>query len=164
MTHSDLVRVAARWLKSKAVTCDSISLIRCPIVFTEMVTLMSETPDAIGFFQSRFSILIECKASRSDFLADKKKRFRVRPELGVGDYRYFMTVAGLISIAELPERWGLLEVSGKNVTVVQKAGRQQKKAMSNEMVMLASAVRRLQSKRDLKPVVGASEFRKLEAS
>lgn len=73
-----------------------------------------EQPDAIGF-RSLTSCLIEAKCSRSDFLADKKKRFRQNPSLGMGDWRFFLCEQGLIKVEELPEGWGLLEVKGKRV-------------------------------------------------
>ncbi|KKK54365.1 hypothetical protein LCGC14_3085490, partial [marine sediment metagenome] len=65
-----------------------------------------EIPDALGF-ASRKSTLIECKASRSDFLSDKKKSFRQKPDEGMGCLRYYLTPPGLVDPDELPENWGL---------------------------------------------------------
>ncbi|WHI46573.1 hypothetical protein [Microbulbifer sp. VAAF005] len=100
-THSSLVSMAGAWLKGKA---------NCGAVFTELVTNVEsgEQPDAIGFRGGRISILIECKATRSDFLADKKKPFRKRPELGMGMYRFYLCPPGVITEKDLPEKWGLL--------------------------------------------------------
>jgi len=50
------------------------------------------------------SYMIECKATRSDFLSDKTKPFRKKPERGVGNYRYYMTPPNLISADDLPEK------------------------------------------------------------
>ncbi|WP_407503022.1 hypothetical protein [Xanthomonas euvesicatoria] len=58
-------------------------------------------------------MLIEVKVSRADFLADARKEHRINPAQGVGKWRYFMCPEGLIDVDELPERWGLLWVSGK---------------------------------------------------
>lgn len=73
-----------------------------------------EQPDALGF-RNGASCLLEAKCSRSDFLADKKKKFRVDPSMGMGDWRFFICPAGLISEDELPSGWGLLEVKGTRV-------------------------------------------------
>ncbi|MCP3944994.1 MAG: hypothetical protein GY710_26450 [Desulfobacteraceae bacterium] len=66
-THDELIKIAEKWL-----------LKRCGFAFRELTTFASETPDVIGFRQGE-SILIECKTSRADFHADKKKIFRRRP-------------------------------------------------------------------------------------
>ncbi|WP_205068614.1 hypothetical protein [Photobacterium kishitanii] len=66
-----------------------------------------EQPDAMGF-KNGASCLIEVKVSRSDFLKDRKKHFRVDPESGMGDWRFFLCPPNLISPDELPEGWGLL--------------------------------------------------------
>ena len=58
--------------------------------------------------------MIETKITRYDFLADKNKKFRKDPSLGIGKYRYYACPKGLIKIEELPEKWGLIEVLPKN--------------------------------------------------
>ena len=73
-----------------------------------------EQPDAIGW-RSGISILIECKASRSDFLADQKKIFRKNPGRGMGDWRFYMAPKGIIQVSDLPLWWGLLEVTEKTI-------------------------------------------------
>ena len=81
----------------------------CSVVFRERVGSTSENPDAIGF-RMGFSYLIECKASRADFLSDKKKPFRKKTDRGMGDERFFMAPIGLLEPSEIPSGWGLLEV------------------------------------------------------
>ena len=76
-----------------------------------------ELPDAIGF-RNGVSCVIEVKVSRSDFLADKDKRFRKDPELGMGDWRFFMCPPGRIKPEDLPEDWGLLYCYPKMVKKV----------------------------------------------
>ncbi len=128
--HQSLVATAAKWLGKK-----------CAVVVTDLVTSAGETPDAMGW-SSFQSILVECKASRSDFKADARKHFRIRDE-GMGNLRYYMTPEGLIQPAELPAGWGLLEVApnGK-VRVGQEA--QIKPAMKDwEVIVLLSALRRV---------------------
>jgi len=70
--HAQLVALAARWLKRDH-----------PLVITEMTAW--ESPDALGWKSSESTTLVECKASRADFLADAKKFFREHPEYGMGD-------------------------------------------------------------------------------
>jgi len=101
LTHSELVDIAETWLFK-----------RCGFAFKELTTFAQETPDAIGF-RSGESILIECKTSRADFHADKKKSFRKCTWQGVGRIRFFMCEKGLILPEDLPEKWGLLWVNGK---------------------------------------------------
>jgi hypothetical protein len=112
VTHDQLVERAARWLRRTR---------RCPVVATEIVTTnhTGECLDAIGWHQG-YSILVECKASRSDFLADRRKTFRTMERLGMGDQRYYMTPPALVRPDELPPKWGLLEVHGRQVRVIRR--------------------------------------------
>ena len=107
ISHSDLVACAERWLRRFA---------GCSIVVTETscVSRTMEIPDAIGW-RERVSVLIECKTSRSDFLADRKKKFREDAARGMGTVRYFLAPVGLLRPDELPAGWGLLELSGRTV-------------------------------------------------
>lgn len=108
MKHAELVTRAEKWLRNKG---------KCKFAFTELGNLWSgETPDAIGFsFQG--STLIECKSTRGDFLADKKKRFRQEPNKGMGFSRYFMCEKGLINPGETPPGWGLIWVIGSKTRI-----------------------------------------------
>jgi len=112
-THKQLCEIALIWLKrslsAKAPACD--------IVFKETKNnITDEVVDAIGFKVAgtcKGSTLIEVKTNREDFFRDKHKLHRRSPELGLGLYRYFMVPEGIISIDELPEKWGLIEVNNK---------------------------------------------------
>lgn len=108
MTHSELVDLAVRWLRGS---------LKCSVVTGEMVSASCETPDAIGWLGAR-STLVECKVSRADFLADRKKPHRINADGGMGCFRYFLAPARLIEASELPEGWGLLEPTGRGVRVV----------------------------------------------
>lgn len=101
MTHTQCVKAASKWLNNK-----------CDVQMPEFFCWNGELADVIGFKQSRStSILIECKVSRRDFLADKKKYFRYEhPESGMGDLRYYCCPKGLIGQNDLPDGWGLLYV------------------------------------------------------
>jgi hypothetical protein len=104
ISHKELVDRAFLWLKFGQ---------NCSVVFKERHTSVHEHPDAIGWRSGNFSVVVECKASRADFLADKQKSFRQNPESGMGYNRYFMAPVGMLEPDEMPEGWGLLEVYDK---------------------------------------------------
>lgn len=155
LTHADLVKIAGRWLRNTAA---------CSVVLEELcaATGNGENPDAIGWYCGR-TLLVECKVSRSDFLADKKKAFRAEPARGLGLYRYFMAPKGLLRAEEMPDRWGLLEVSGRRVYLSSghepKSWHQgvnrwafERRFHEGEQQMLLSAMARIKVR------VGAAEF------
>lgn len=110
VAHDNFVLRAERWLKTMG----------CGVVFRDEFrpfTHSGEQPDAIGW-RDGISIMIECKVSRSDFLKDKKKRFRKEPALGMGDWRFMMCPPGIIKVEDLPEGWGLLYVTNKQIKKV----------------------------------------------
>ena len=107
MTHKELVEQAAKQLKRW----------NCLPICVEIASATStnEIPDAIGFTAAH-SILFECKATRSDFLKDKLKPFRIVPESGMGDFRFYLTNEGVIkSVDELPQGWGCYEIIDKKI-------------------------------------------------
>lgn len=107
MTHQKLVQLARLWL---------IKARQCSVVLCEKVSPMGESPDAIGWRNGRHSILIECKVSLADFRRDRDKWFRHDSAgVGLGQQRFFMAPPGVIPRSELPEGWGLLEVTGNTV-------------------------------------------------
>lgn len=101
LNHDRLVLMACRWLKRVA---------GCGVIFSDddkAIVNTYELPDAIGF-RSNVSIMIECKNSRSDFDRDKLKKTRISPDLGMGDWRFYLCPQGLILPDDLPYGWGLL--------------------------------------------------------
>lgn len=118
-THAELCKKAVSWLKRPY----SAGGTGCPNAFSEVNSGSNggEIVDAIGLktAEGTETITIEVKVSRADFLADKKKPFRVYPECGMGNFRYYLCPEGLVNEGELPERWGLLEVGQRGkVSVV----------------------------------------------
>lgn len=111
-THAELCALAVRWLRRP----NSAGGHGCIVSVSEpRADYSGEVPDAIGFragWQAG-SVVVECKTTRSDFLADRTKPHR-QPACGMGTWRYFLAPAGLISADELPDRWGLLEVGARN--------------------------------------------------
>ena len=134
MTHKELVKRAALWLKNNQ---------NCSVVICERATRCSETPDALGFLNGSSSILIEAKSSRSDFLADKNKYFRKMPEYGVGDERYFFVSDGVILDTDDVGEWGIVQCTGKQCRVKKKSGKFESHKR-NEISMLTSMIRRLE--------------------
>lgn len=143
MIHKDLIDIGYKWC-----------LKRCGFAFKELVTMniSGEIPDIIGF-NTDGTFLLEAKISRIDFLKDKKKFFRINSECGMGDWRFFICPTGLLKKTDLPNMWGLIEVSENNKVRISynPFGKgniysnwlRNKKSTSSEMKMLYSALRRL---------------------
>ena len=108
--HKRLVDIGRKWLMTDTPTIGNCICGIPSIVVTEIVTSTNETPDIIAF-AGHSTVLLEAKTSRQDFKNDAKKLFRQRN--GMGNYRCYITPPGLIAIEELPEKWGLIEVSEK---------------------------------------------------
>lgn len=131
MTHAELVERAGSWLKG-TMRC-------CPVIIERNCWSTAESPDAFGV-NSDGSVVVECKASVSDFYADRAKPFRVKPEDGMGRLRFYMTPKGLIR----PERltlvpgWGLIEVWGRRV-MVKRASDEFKQSSNAESLLMRSA-------------------------
>ncbi len=134
LTHKAAVKRMAAWLKGAG---------RCLIVAAELKTQNHETPDVLGFYGAGGSILIECKVSRSDFLADRNKIFRAYQADGMGDLRYFAAPMGLLRADEMPENWGLLEIGEHRIRKTLEANYQQANKTA-EVKMLMSIIRRLE--------------------
>ncbi len=119
---------------------------RCGVVLSEQACVSGEMPDAIGWKRACHSVLVESKVSRADFLADRDKPFRQRPEQGVGCERYYLAPKGLIKIDELPLGWGLLEVSGREIDRVKASAKNLRSAIGfeNEMNLLLASLRRVE--------------------
>lgn len=136
MTHTHLVDRAVRWLRGY----------RCGLVLSEQACVSGEMPDAIGWKQACHSVLVECKATRADFLADRAKPFRQAPEKGVGSERFYLTPPGLIRIEELPAGWGLLEFHRGRVEMLRPSSKNLRTATGfrYEMNLLLASLRRVE--------------------
>src|ERR1700693_2246021 len=134
VTHAKLVSMAVRWLRRY----------RCGVVFSEQACASGEMPDAIGWKKACHSVLVECKASRPDFLVDREKPFRHKPGAGVGCERYYLAPTGLIRIEELPAGWGLLEVCGREIEKVRPSAKNLRCEIGfqYEMNLLLASLRR----------------------
>lgn len=104
-THAVLVDFARRWLYGTR---------KCSVVATERnCRRAEEAPDAIGWRPDGESILVECKTSVADYLADQRKPHRARA--GMGRERWYLTTAGLLAGRDLPTGWGWLELRSGRV-------------------------------------------------
>jgi hypothetical protein len=136
--HAQLVERAVEWLRHTY---------RCGIILSEQSCAGGEVPDVIGWKGFCQSVLVECKVSRGDFLADANKPFRLKPEEGLGSRRFYMAPAGLIGREELPRHWGLLECKGRQVQMSVKAGKQDLRSplgIKKEMNLLLASLRRVE--------------------
>ncbi|MFL6442616.1 MAG: hypothetical protein ACJ713_02285 [Candidatus Sulfotelmatobacter sp.] len=125
-----------RWLRSY----------RCGVVLSEQACVSGEMPDALGWKQACHSVLVECKVTRADFLADRAKPFRVKPEKGVGSERFYLTPPGLIHRTELALGWGLLELRRGRIEMVQASAKNLRTATGfrYEMNLLLASLRRVE--------------------
>lgn len=108
-THKELCTLAVKWLQRP----HSAGGPGCLVAVSEVASgWTGEIPDAIGFSLSHWetgATVIEVKVTRSDFQADRRKSHRITG--GMGSWRYYMAPKGLIKLEELPEGWGLIEVT-----------------------------------------------------
>ena len=137
MKHRDLCKAGARFMKKHGIKAwEKPTYVVCEL------EVYGESPDVFGF-GGGLPQLIEVKTSRSDFLADKKKSWRINPERGLGELRSYLCPEGLISVDELPENWGLIyinEESGEMTKI--KEPNSQPSCVHTSMRLAASILRR----------------------
>jgi hypothetical protein len=136
MTHAQLVQRAVAWLRSY----------RCGVILSEQACVSGEMPDAIGWKQACHSVLIECKISRADFLADRDKPFRRKPTSALGCERFYLTPPAMLRAEELPPGWGLLECHLRKIRLLQPAAKNLRTAAGfrYEMNLLLASLRRVE--------------------
>jgi hypothetical protein len=136
--HTHLISKAVDWLRREY---------GCGIILSEQYCATGEIPDAIGWKGLNRSVVVECKATRSDFLADANKPFRLKPEEGLGCERFYLAPGGVIGLEELPADWGLLEFSRKSVSVLRKPAKKDLRSavgLMKEMNLLLASLRRVE--------------------
>ncbi|MBO8469846.1 MAG: hypothetical protein IAA72_08695 [Spirochaetes bacterium] len=113
MTHSELISVGwfiAEFIMRQYLVGRSDML----ITYEPGMVSLPESPDIIAlskkFRLKEPSVVVECKATRADFLKDRKKPFRVYPDKGMGMFRAYVTNPGIAMEGEVPEGWLLYEV------------------------------------------------------
>jgi hypothetical protein len=149
MTHNDLVKSAVRWLTGSQ---------HCGVVLSEIASAAMENPDAIGW-QAHRSILVECKMSRSDFLAQRNKPC-IRSNHLVGNERYYLCERDVIRPEDVEGTdFGLLWIDGNHVRIRRKAEYRALSAaeLQDERTMLVSALRRIKMREFLVIVPSEAE-------
>jgi len=136
MTHAQLVDKAVHWLRGY----------RCGVVLSEQACVSGEMPDAIGWKRACHSVLVECKVTRADFLADRAKPFRQHPEKGVGSERFYLAAPALIKPEELPAGWGLLEFRRGRIEMMHPSAKNLRTptGFRYEMNLLLASLRRVE--------------------
>jgi hypothetical protein len=136
MTHQKLVSLAVAWLRGYG----------CGVVLSEQSCASGETPDAIGWKRACHSVVVECKISRTDFRAEREKPFRRRQEMAMGCERFYLAPAGLLNPSGLPAGWGLLELRGREVQLVNASSQNLRSARGfrHEMNLLLASLRRVE--------------------
>lgn len=121
LSHSDIVTRTAHWMTARQVRDwgHKPRLARPPafLWIEKAVPWTTEMPDVlavydIGHMEDRaamVTVMAEVKASRSDFLSDKRKPHR-QPGSGVGDYRLYVCPPHVIEPEDLSDGWGLMWV------------------------------------------------------
>lgn len=147
-SHGHACDMGTRWLKKMGFS----------VICQEIVTYNDEQPDVIAF-KDHYSVLIEAKVSRADFLSDAKKIFRRVPKKGMGDFRFYICPNGIISPEDLPDGWGLIYFEQNKIWVVkgprsnvftaylhEKEFKKFEKNTNAEIQLLTSALRRANKK------------------
>lgn len=111
-------------------------------VAVELMTYGYEDADVWGT-NGASTTLVEVKTSRADFLRDKEKRCRKDPLSGMGNFRWYYALEGIIKEEELPEGWGLVEAdkTGKMIRLVKRA-EYQESTSTGGISILCSIMRR----------------------
>src|SRR5579871_6269198 len=136
MTHAQLVEKAVAWLRSY----------RCGVILSEQACASGEVPDVLGWKRACHSVLVECKVTRADFLADRAKPWRQKPKSAVGCERFYLAPAGLIRAEELPAGWGLLAYRNRQVEMLRPSEKNLRTAAGfrYEMNLLLASLRRVE--------------------
>lgn len=148
VSHDDLRELAMRILKRsewQGFKKPKRVGFSCSIVLSELVSAATDIPDAIGWSYGH-SVLIECKTSRSDFIADFKKPHRLAGT-GAGEIRFFLTPPGIAKPSELGD-WGLIETDGKLAEIIVDAPKRTIDLAGHlsEKRMLISTIRRIRTR------------------
>jgi hypothetical protein len=140
MQHAKLVQLGVRWLSRQ-----------CSVVLYEAAVVKKEIPDVIGWVGPR-AVLIECKASRADFLRDAAKVTRTDPKAGMAQRRYYLCPARVVQLRDLPPKWGLLWAEKGRITVQREARGFPQRNLLAEVEFLSTMLRRAQIRVGTRPL------------
>jgi hypothetical protein len=115
----------------------------CYVGGTEM-TVTREQPDVFAVTADGISQNAEIKVSRADFLCDFKKSHRMYAleglTPGIGNYRWFATLPGVIWPEDDLHGWGWLELI-KNKLIIRRLSRRFKSDAEAEKALMVRLVR-----------------------
>ena len=156
MTHKEIVDFGEKWLRKKK--SHNIVVPNCTTIAKELVTMNSETPDLIGWNYA-CSVVIEVKTSLADFKRDAKKIYR-NWSSGMGQLRYFLVPAGLITIEDVKSTYnsyGLLYIddNGK-IRIAKEAKFKDNADVISERMVLLSIIRR--QRNELKSLINEKDL------
>jgi hypothetical protein len=135
--HRDLCLKGAAFMKKNGL----LKWQRPVYVVCELERANAECPDVFGF-GSALTQLVEVKVTRSDFLNDRNKIWRINPQEGIGQLRSYLCPEGLVGIEDLPDKWGLLYAVGSKKIITAKEPEVQISDTQQEMNLAASILRR----------------------
>jgi len=141
ISHSELCQLGAKHLKKNGL----IKWHKPKYIIVEIESVNIPQPDIYGF-GGCLSQQIEVKVSRSDFLADKKKSHRIRPNEDVGQLRSYLCPEGLIRITDLPKDWGLLYIDDNLKIYSVELPSKQLSDLRSELTIISSIMRRIEIK------------------
>ena len=118
----------------------------------EFAASAQENPDVIGWAAAAGSIVLECKLTRQDFLADSRKPVRKNSRAGMGQRRYYLCPPDVIQVKDLPAKWGLLWVAKGQVAVQREARGHPERNLLAEIRFLSAMLRRAQIRIGTRPL------------
>lgn len=146
-THDQLVIRAMKWLRKPSSGKNICYRGACGVVVPELNSFAQEQPDVIGWLNGGVSHMIECKTTRSDFLAESRKAHRKNSS---GTYRWYLSPPNIITEQDVPEHWGLLHCYPKKITVVVDAPINPDRNVYAELAMMYSLLRRVEIRGNLR--------------
>lgn len=144
--HDKLVEIGRNYMacKSHVVVTETTGYTEEPDILAFGAILKGEIIiEQRGKMEQRGTFLLECKASRADFISDKRKMFRRNPGYGMGEFRYFFIHRGLLKPEEIPEGWGLIETTGVRGKIIKASKYWDERAIRAEFDTLISVIRRI---------------------
>ena len=120
VTRGALVRRAYQWLRNSSARCcmtpTSSRSARCRVALSQVRLPSGEAADALGW-TPHGSVLVRCAATLAEARKIRRLANVTQPDAWVGNHRFLLVPAGVVSTADIPDGWGLL-LFGPHVRVV----------------------------------------------
>lgn len=108
--HARLIEQAADWLRTQ----QGVTRILTEPNATKHGAKGEELPDVFGS-RGGYTVVIECKATHADFMADQRKPSRRGESLGIGVHRMYCCPEHIIESYEVQDGWGLLYATAEGL-------------------------------------------------